>query len=108
MEKKKLSVEKGLAANLEAAVAAPPEDLGLFCKRGEVLFDEGVVFEDNLYMIIQVVASETPSMEECWTQGVLFSKEGHEIGATDVGESFAGEYHVWDGDKEYVVDVVPK
>jgi hypothetical protein len=52
-------------------------------------------------MAIQVIASETPDEEECWTQGVLFNPAGLELGCTDVGESFLGEYQV----DNYVVNV---
>jgi len=80
----------------------PPGD----CGRGEAVFDEEVVFSNGNRMAIQVIASEEPNEEECWTQGVVFDPKGNELGCTDVGESFMGEYHVYDGEDEYVCEVI--
>ena len=63
-------------------------------KKDGVEFDEEVTFDCGARMAIQVCASGNPSEESCWTQGVLFSKEGQELGRTDCGESFLGEYCV--------------
>ena len=68
-------------------------------------FDESVQFDNGLVMDIQVCHGGEDSY---WTQGVLYEpSETHliEVACTDVGESFAGEYHVWyDGD-EYITNV---
>jgi hypothetical protein len=95
--KETLKVGEYLGTELERFCVEPPMD----CGRGEVLFDEDVRFSDGHYMAIQVIASETPDEEECWTQGVLFNPDGYELGCTDVGESFLGEYQV----DNYVVNV---
>ena len=79
----------------------PPDN----CGRDETVFDEEVVFDDGKRMVIQVIASGEPDKEPCWTQGVLLTPEGEEIGSTDVGESFLGEYSVWDGKVEYETTV---
>lgn len=72
---------------------------------GEVIFDNEVVFPNGFRMAIQVIAAETEG-ETAWTQGVLFDEDGNELGCTDVGESFLGEYCVnYDG-TEYIVNVL--
>lgn len=70
----------------------------------EYYFDTGYG-TDGMRMAIQVCPSTEPDDEPCWTQGVLFAIDGTEMGCTDVGESFLGEYSVEDGEDEYVVDV---
>lgn len=72
----------------------------------EVEFDEEVRFPDGRRMAVQVCGTLSPATEPCWTQGVVFSPEGHELGCTDVGESFAGEYDVCVGSQQYRVVVV--
>ena len=61
------------------------------CGRGEVIFDEEAVFPDGNRFAIQVIAPEEKG-ETAWTQGVLFSPNGQELGHTEVGENFLGEY----------------
>ena len=73
--------------------------------RGYVAFDEEVVFGDRKRMAIQVIASESDD-ETGWSQGVLFDAAGHELGTTDVGESFLGEFTVADEGVNYTVKVV--
>lgn len=68
-------------------------------------FDEEVVFENGNRMAIQVCTPCDPSFESCWTQGVVFDADGNELGCTDCGESFAGEYCVQIDEDEYVVNV---
>jgi len=55
-------------------------------------------------MAIQVITSEEPD-EPAWTQGVLFDENGNELGCTGAGESFIGEYVVWNQKDEYLVNV---
>ncbi len=81
-------------------------------KGGGVEYCEDVLFDDGRFMTIQVCASENPSEESCWTQGVLYERSGndpvvaYELTCTDVGDSFLGEYHLdYDGN-EYIVEVV--
>ena len=52
----------------------PPMD----CGRGEAIFDEEIVFSNGWRMIIQVISSENPDKEPCWTQGVVFDPNGNE------------------------------
>lgn len=75
--------------------------------RGYVAFDEEVVFGDRKRMAIQVIASESDD-ETGWSQGVLYDAEGNELGNTDVGESFLGEFTVADEGTNYTVNVVPE
>ena len=89
---KTLHVSSNLGDQLEKWCDEPPTDVG----KGECLFDEEVAFSDGTRMAIQAVASLSPSAEPIWTQGVLFGAEGTELGTTDVGESFYGEYQVGD------------
>lgn len=74
--------------------------IGALSKSGTVLFDREAVFADGHRMAIQVVSSPD---EPAWTQGVLFDANGAELGCTDVGESFLGEYSVLDGGTRYSV-----
>ena len=70
--------------------------------RDTAIFDKEHVFPDGTRMAIQVCSTPQPDLEPCWTQGVLFSPTGEELGCTEVGETFAGEYYVGD----YLVEVV--
>ena len=85
-------VDPKLGDQLEKWCDEPPTDVG----KGECLFDKEVTFSDGTRMAIQAVASLSPSDEPIWTQGVLFGAEGTELGTTDVGESFYGEYQIGD------------
>ena len=87
-----LRVQKDTAELMEKWCREPPMD----CGRGETVFDEEVKFANGNRMAIQVIASENPNEESCWTQGVVFDKEGNELGFTEVGDSFVGRYQVWD------------
>jgi hypothetical protein len=92
MKTETLFVDCILGDQLEEWCDKPPTDVG----RGEVLFDEEVVFKDGTRMVIQATCSEDPTSEPIWTQGVLIGEEGTELGCTDVGESFYGEFQVDD------------
>lgn len=90
MNTKTLKLNPLTANYLEGTCKTPPgTDVG----RGETLFDEGVWFNDHVEMVIQVVASDNPDVETCWTQGVLFI-DGNEAGCTDVGGSVLGDFTV--------------
>ena len=96
-----LLVNPVLAAEMERIVHSPDSSI-----RGDgTEFDKEVVFDNGMRMAIQVCSSNDPSSEPCWTQGVLFTQDGREIGCTDVGESFLGEYHIFYLEDEYVVSV---
>jgi hypothetical protein len=96
-----LFVDRDTAEDLEMLCQKPSTDnIG----RGEVLYDGEARFPDGTVMVVQVIASEEPTMETCWTQGVLFDSGGRECGCTDVGESFLGEYIIGD----YTCEVVKK
>lgn len=74
-------------------------------EKDSAIFDEEVVFENGNRMSIQVISTTQPAKEPCWVQGVLLSPEGHELGSTDVGESFLGEYCVSSDGDDYKVIV---
>ena len=61
-------------------------------KKDAAEFDKEVVFADGRRMAIQVIGCGEE--EPAWSQGVLFSKEGNEIGCTEPCESFLGEWTV--------------
>lgn len=103
-KKATLPVDKSEARRLEQYCDQPP---GRFADR-VIMFDEEVVFDNGMRMAVQVVASSAPDLEPCWTQGVLFDKDGCQMGCTDVSESFLGEYFISAGGVDYVVDVVAK
>jgi hypothetical protein len=72
-------------------------------------FDEEVVFDDGKRMAIQVCACDKDPNDNvappAWTQGVLFDPDGNELGCTEVGEYFDGDYCVYLDDVEYCVTV---
>lgn len=70
------------------------------------IFDKEYPFDNGFRMAVQVCTTTQPSEESCWTQGVLFDSAGNELATTDVGESFGGEYHIWYGGDEYVVNIL--
>lgn len=78
------------------------------------VFDKSVAFPLGISMAIQVITTLTPKEDTCWTQGVLFEQERkpdgselwHEVGCTDVGESFGGDYTVEYDGNEYTVTVI--
>jgi len=87
---------------LEALCRGPAVD----CGRDETIFDREVRFDDGCRMAIQVVAPNAVETDSCWTQGVLFDAEGHELGCTEVGESVAGSYEIEHDGNNYEVDVM--
>jgi hypothetical protein len=113
-----IEVDKAVADDMEKLCQEPDDKVG----KCEAVFDEEYDFGNGMVMAVQVCATTRPREESCWTQGVLFAKgepvprddggpEGHmlhEITCTDVGESFLGEYCIFDGDDEYTVTVVEK
>jgi len=96
-----MQVKASDGRQLEQACREPLAD----CARDEILFDQEVKFVNGNRMAIQVIASGNAE-ETAWTQGVVFDADGNELGCTDVGESFAGEYCVMDDGDEYVCNVV--
>jgi hypothetical protein len=92
MHTKELIINGWIARELEDAIRQPNSTL----PKDEAIFDEEVVFDDGKRMAIQVVTTTNPGEESCWSQGVLFSQSGQELGCTDVGESLLGEYEVDD------------
>ena len=97
-----LKVKARIYNELERACRVPLND----CARDEILFDEEVVFDNGNRMAVQVIASGN-DVESAWTQGVVFDPVGNELGCTDVGESFGGEYYVVDDDDNgYICNVV--
>lgn len=106
-----MAIERGvLEVNAEAfdflcgACKEPQQDVG----KNEVLFDQEYKFANGYRMAIQCIARGNPAEESCWVQGVLFDSEGNELGTTDVGESFGGEYCVSHDGKDYIVEVIRK
>lgn len=102
--KQVLSVPKHTADSLEACCQTPHSDV----KKYSTEFDEEVEFANGLRMAVQVCGPGDPSEEPCWTQGVLFDKEGNELGTTDCGESFLGEYCVSYNGDDYLCVVSPE
>ena len=98
-------VDAALADEMERICREPDATV----KKKGTEFDREYRFENGMRMAVQVCPSSTPAEESCWTQGVLFTTDGNEVGCTDVGESFLGEYNVSHGDDEYevVVSVTP-
>lgn len=72
---------------------------------GRTMFDKSVRFSDNCQMDIQVIGPEDVG-ETGWCQGVLFDESGMELGHTDVGESFLGDYTVQTSAGVYTCKVV--
>ncbi len=83
-----LTIDAEKAARLQSLIDGPATD----CGRDECIFDSEVVFSDGRRMAIQAVT--TLDASGGWTQGVLFSPEGGELGCTEPGDSLAGEYRV--------------
>lgn len=106
-ETKILYVGRVLAADLQDCCNHPHPDLcatrGL--SKDEPLFDKEVEFPNGCRVVIQVCQPVNNAEEPCWTQGVLYAKEGTELACTEVGESFLGEYYLAHGDLTFVVEV---
>lgn len=86
---KTLTLPAGTIDRLEQLCRGPATD----CGSDETVFDHEVTFDDGRRMAIQVVAPNDPA-ESCWTQGVLFEAGGAELGCTEPGDAFAGDYEV--------------
>jgi len=67
-----------------------------FVRHDDVVYHRTVMFEGGMQMDIKVVNSE----DGPWTEGVLFCG-GIEVGCTEVGEEFGGEYCVHYQDIEF-------
>ena len=91
-----MTVDPPMADQLERWCDKPPTDCGLGRppRKGEVIFDKEAHFMDKHFMVVQVIASNEPDKESCWTQGILFNPQGRECGMTEPGEELLGEYKV--------------
>ncbi len=94
-------VEKNMAKEMECLCRNLNQDV----KSDGTEFDKEYVFENGMRMSIQVCPAKNAT---CWTQGVLFTPDGYEVGCTDVGETFLGEYIVFDEENKYSVEVISK
>lgn len=65
-------------------------------KEGKVEAEFNALFEDGYVAAIQVVSGRLG--EPCWSQGVLFDGDGHEVSSTEVSDEFLGEYVLYDED----------
>jgi hypothetical protein len=85
-----MTVDRPLADQLERWCDKPQAKYD----RGAVIFDKEVYFLDRHFMVVQVITSNEPDKEPCWTQGILFNEQGRECGFTEPGEEFLGEYQI--------------
>lgn len=69
-------------------------------------FDEEVTFPDGARMAIQVCGPSDPEEESCWTQGVVFDKDGNELGCTPACDRLDGSYGVDTNEASYWVHVI--
>lgn len=69
----------------------------------EVLFDKEYKFDDGVRLALRICSSRSFYDEpyQTWTEGILFSPEGSEIGLTDVGDNVYGEYLFFVDNDEY-------
>lgn len=106
--KAKMEVEKVKAEEMERLCKEIIPDI----EKDSVLFDEEVKFSDGSVGIIQVISPLSPKEESCWSQLVICDyADKHilqEVGCSDVGESFLGEFHAKVGEDNYTVKVVIK
>ena len=81
------------------------------CRRDDCFYQVEALFEGGFAMIVQAITA-MDTAHGGWTQGVLFSKGADglmvEVGCTDVGETFDGEYIVFAKGTKYAVSVVAK
>ena len=91
------------AHKLQSLVDAPNADLG----RDDVVYENTAKFSDNTWALFQVISTNDPDQDPCWTQVVLFDERGNEMACSDVGESILGtsEFFLVDG-KNYTVNVI--
>lgn len=99
-----LKVDNDTAEKMERLCIKPDGNIS----HKENPFDEEYVFPDGCRMAIQVCSCHDTAKDPCWTQGVLFTEDGFEVGCTDVGDSFLGEYIVYYNHNEYQVMVEPE
>lgn len=74
----------------------------------EVLFDKEYKFDDGVRVALRIVNSRGSHFEESgskWTEAILFSPEGEELGVSECDDDLYGEYHFYVQDDEYVVFV---
>lgn len=86
----RIELPAAMIEKLERLCEGPAAD----CRRDECVFDREAVFLDGRRMAVQVIAPGEPEEYGCWTQGVLFDADGAELGCTEPGDTFAGEYCV--------------
>lgn len=99
-----LLVEPNTFQEMERIVREPDSSV----KKFGIEFDQELKFDNGYWMVIQVCGAENTAEETCWTQGVLYSPCGTELGCTTPGDKFGQEYSVLDDDDEYVVEVKSK
>jgi hypothetical protein len=88
-----MTVDDSTAKEIDRLCHEPEKDWEQL-KGGSVIFDKEVHFMDKHFMVIQVVASNNPSEEPAWTQGILFNEQGRECGMTPPCQVFLGGYQV--------------
>lgn len=101
-----ISIPSATLRKIDSLVRGPATD----CRRDELFHEEVAEFHNGMHMLVQAICSGEPN-DGGWTQGVLFAPGGgfmHEVGCTDVGESFTGTYIVPHDGIEYVVVVKPE
>lgn len=78
--------------------------------KDQVIFEEGVLIRDDkgYRMVVQVVTPNDPESEACWSQAVLFSRDGRELAFTEPQESLVGEWVILYDMNEYHLILVPK
>lgn len=74
--------------------------------KDEVLFDKEAVFPNGMRVAIRYVAADELG-ELPWAEAVAFDEAGCECGCTDIDDTVFGEWELYIGAHEYVVNVVP-
>ena len=105
---KYLEVPKDVIDRLEAYMNAEPGQYpNIINRKGYAIFDEEVVFDDGYRAVIQVIPPTDEDSSTAWCQGVLFNPGGGEVFCTVPCEDLKGEWHLYCGGDEYIVNVQP-
>lgn len=101
-----LRLSRSDVARLERLCSQPDADLA----RDSIVCDYCVPFSEERTAYVQIISSDDPNKQPCWTQAVLFQQgiedELFELACTPPGEAILGEYCMYLKDSEYTIDVV--
>jgi hypothetical protein len=87
---------------LSSVLQNPCSDL----ERDDIIWEGDSRFPNEEWALYQVISTLDPEQESCWSQCVLFDKNGHEFACSEVSETLLGTFKFDVKGKTYIVNIV--